>query len=39
MARFCRFYGYTPEQYRALNLEDFQALADYMVAELKRQTE
>jgi len=37
MAAFCRYWRMTPAEYRALTLEEFGALAEFMVDDLRRQ--
>lgn len=34
LALFCWFYGYTPQQFRALKPHEFEALRDFMLAKL-----
>lgn len=35
LALFCWFYGYTPQQFRALKPAEFESLRDFMLAKCK----
>lgn len=37
MCAFAEFYGYTPDEFRALTVSDFNSLSEYRNSQIKRQ--